>query len=47
MRQWPATTAGALGPLPVEAPLVMDRAYESDETRTVGAGVEYDSGGST
>jgi len=32
MLRWAATAAG-LGLLPVEVPLVMDRAYESDETR--------------
>ena len=36
-----------LGPLPVEVPLVMDRAYEGDETRATGAGFEYDSGSAT
>ena len=36
-----------LGPMPVEVPLVMDRAYESDETLTTGAGIEHDPSGST
>jgi hypothetical protein len=36
-----------LGALPVEVPLVMDRAYESDETRQLVLEDEHDSRGST
>ena len=36
-----------LGPLPIEVPLVMDRAYEGDEARQLVPGFEHDSDGST
>jgi hypothetical protein len=34
-----------LGPMPVEVPLVMDRAYSRPANTAVGVGVKHDSGG--